>query len=93
MPSPDSANAADRYANVPTAMVYDTFADTASRLTGRYVYLSDNAASPEEREQWRQKVLELRNTKRAVPPYDREQLIAHIQRWRAELARLKDDRG
>ncbi|GAA0925029.1 hypothetical protein [Streptomyces thermoalcalitolerans] len=93
MSSPDFANGADRYAHVPTAMVYDTFAETAARLTGRYVYLSDNAASPEEREQWRQKVMELQEAEEAVPPYDRDQLIAHIQRWKAELARLKDNHG
>ncbi|MFF4763346.1 hypothetical protein [Streptomyces sp. NPDC001292] len=88
-----SAQPADRYENVPTAAVYDTFAETATRLTGRYTRLSDAAPSAAEREQWWQKVLELRATKQAVPAHDRAQLIAHIDAWEAELARLRDDRG
>ncbi|WP_455355897.1 hypothetical protein [Streptomyces sp. SYSU K217416] len=83
----------DPYENVPTASVYDTFAETATRLTGRYTQLSDTASTPDERVRWWQKVLELRDAKRAVPAHDRAQLIAHIQQWEAELARLKDDRG
>ncbi|MGW3510817.1 hypothetical protein [Streptomyces sp. NPDC000994] len=84
----------DPYENVPTAAVYDTFAETATRLTGRYTRLSDTAPSPEERERWWQKVLELRAAKQAVPAHDREQLIARIGEWEAELARLQAaDRG
>ncbi|GAA0927787.1 hypothetical protein [Streptomyces thermoalcalitolerans] len=78
------------YADVPTTVVYDTFAETAARLTAHYTRLSDTAATPEEREQWWNKVLQLRDTRRAVPAHDRDQLIAHIQRWQAELARLGD---
>lgn len=81
------------YANVPTASVYDTFAETANQLTGRLTHLSDSAATPEERDKWWQKVMALRNAKRAVPAHDRAQLIAHIQQWETELARLKGIRG
>ncbi|MFI5687624.1 hypothetical protein [Streptomyces sp. NPDC051636] len=51
------------------------------------------STSPEERERWWQKVLELRATKRAVPAHDRAALIARIGEREAELARLRDDRG
>jgi hypothetical protein len=83
----------DPFANVPTALVYDTFTEAANQLTARYTQLSDTASTPEEREQWWQKVLELRTAKRAVPAADRNQLIARIQGWKAELASLKGDRG
>ncbi|MGA5579468.1 hypothetical protein ACPCK9_32285 [Streptomyces koyangensis] len=86
-----SISSSDRYENVPTASVYDTFAELATQLTGRYTRLSDTAPSAAEREQWWQKVLELRDTKRAVPAYDRAALIAHISKWEAELARLQGD--
>ncbi|MET8945472.1 hypothetical protein ABZX30_18270 [Streptomyces sp. NPDC004542] len=90
MTTPQSA---DPFANVPTALVYDTFTETANQLTARYTQLSDTASTPEERERWWQKVLELRTVKRAVPAADRDQLIAHVQGWKAELAGLKGDRG
>ncbi|WP_225828517.1 hypothetical protein [Streptomyces naphthomycinicus] len=83
----------DPYQGVPTTVVYDTFAETATRLTGRYTRLSDTATSDEERDRWWQKVLELRDTKRNVPAHDRAQLIAWIAEWEAELARLSDARG
>ncbi|WP_331725694.1 hypothetical protein OG264_38905 (plasmid) [Streptomyces xanthophaeus] len=81
--------ATDPYENVPTALVYDTFAETATQLTGRYVHKSDTAPTAEERQQWWQKVMDLRDVKRSVPAHDRTQLIAHIQRWTAELKVLK----
>ncbi|MGA5425183.1 hypothetical protein [Streptomyces lavendulocolor] len=84
MPDPESA---DRYENVPTASVYDTFAETATQLTGLYTRLSDTAATPVERERWWQKVLELRDTKWSVSAHDRAQLIAHIQQWEDLLTR------
>ncbi|NGO40639.1 hypothetical protein [Streptomyces ureilyticus] len=83
----------DPYANVPTASVYDTFAETATKLSGRYTRLADTASSPEEREEWWQKVLALRDAKRAVPAHDRAQLIAHIQQWQAALTELQESRG
>lgn len=90
MPDLESA---DPYENVPTASVYDTFAETATQLTGLYTRLSDTAATPEERERWWQKVLELRDTKRAVPAHDRTQLIAHIKQWEDLLTRHRAARG
>lgn len=58
--------ATDPYENVPTALVYDTFAETATQLTGRYVHKSDTAPTAEERQQWWQKVMDLRDVKRSV---------------------------
>jgi hypothetical protein len=87
------AQPTDPYADVPTSAVYDTFAETAAQLTAAYTRRSDMAATDEERERWWTAVLRLRDTKRAVPAHDRAQLLAHIQRWEAELTRLKADRG
>ncbi|MFG2331007.1 hypothetical protein ACGFMM_15425 [Streptomyces sp. NPDC048604] len=81
----------DPYENTPTATVYDVFADTATRLAGLFVHLSDTAPTAEEREEWWRKVMALRDAKRAVPARDREQLMVHIERWRGELARLEGD--
>ncbi|MBO0657224.1 hypothetical protein [Streptomyces triculaminicus] len=74
-------------------MVYDTFAETASQLTGQYIALSRAASTEEESEEWWQKVMTLRDTQHAVPARDRAQLIAHIRIWRAELEALKAARG
>ncbi|MCX4468474.1 hypothetical protein C0R01_23910 [Streptomyces albidoflavus] len=79
----------ERYENIPTALVYDIFAELATQLTGRYIRLSDTAPSAAERDQWWQKALELRQYKRAVPARDRAALIAHISQWEAELSRLR----
>ncbi|MFJ7271978.1 hypothetical protein ACIQV3_35980 [Streptomyces sp. NPDC099050] len=81
--------ATDPYENVPTTLVYDTFAETATQLTGLYVRRSDTAPTPEERQLWWQKVMTLRDAKRSVPAHDRVQLIAHIQQWNTELKALK----
>ncbi|MEU5030035.1 hypothetical protein [Streptomyces milbemycinicus] len=78
----------ERYENVPTAVVYDTFAEMASQLTGRYLHLSESASSEEERDRWWEKVLQLRDEKRAVSSHDRDQLISHIDQWAAELKKL-----
>ncbi|WP_031080313.1 hypothetical protein [Streptomyces sp. NRRL S-118] len=83
----------DRFEHAPTASVYDSFAETATQLTGCYMHLADNASNPAERDGWWRKLMDLRDAKRAVPAHDRAQLIAHTQQWEAELARLKDVRG
>ncbi|MFF2025968.1 hypothetical protein ACFVW2_29775 [Streptomyces sp. NPDC058171] len=77
------------YRDVPTAMVFDVFAETATRLISRYNRLSDTAATQEDRAAWWEKLMRLRDEKLAVPAYDREQLIAHIQTWTAEIERLE----
>ncbi|GGO98279.1 hypothetical protein [Wenjunlia tyrosinilytica] len=77
------------FENTPTSVVYDVFAETAGLLTARYTSLSDAATSEPERERWWAKVMELRDTKRAVPAHDREQLIVHITRWAADLKALE----
>ena len=83
----------DPYENTPTAVVYDVFAETATRLVGRFTRLSDTATTAEERQEWWSKAIALRDAKRAVPAHDREQLIVHILRWKSELARLEGDRA
>lgn len=84
------------YENVPTATVYDVFADTASDLSAYYICLHRSATDEQERERLWRKVLELRDAKHAVPAYDRALLIAHIHAWRAELEEFRAggrDRG
>jgi hypothetical protein len=82
------------FENVPTAMVYDAFTETAASLSSRYMRVSDNAETSQERDAAWAKVLELRDLKNGVPAADRAALIEHIQRWRAELAALDTgDRG
>ncbi|MFI2077665.1 hypothetical protein [Streptomyces triculaminicus] len=75
--------------NVPTATVYDVFADTASDLSAHYICLHRSATDEQERERLWRKVMELRDAKLAVPAYDRSLLITHIHTWRAELEALK----
>ncbi|MFE9246678.1 hypothetical protein [Nocardiopsis sp. NPDC006938] len=78
------------YADSPTTVLYDIFADTATRLSGKYVALSDHASNPTERDRWWKKVLELKAARRVVDPRDRDALIAHTRRWQAEVQRLQD---
>jgi hypothetical protein len=83
----------ETFENVPTATVYDIFADAASALSARYMRLSKAAPISEEREAWWAKVLQLRDLRLDVPADDRAALIEHIHRWRAELKALKADAG
>ncbi|MFJ1550714.1 hypothetical protein [Streptomyces sp. NPDC088246] len=85
---------ADPYQDVPTAMVFDEFSETATTLTGLYNGRSKGAATAEEREEWWDKVMALRDARRAVPAHDRDQLIAHIARWTRESEELESsERG
>ncbi|MFJ4622566.1 hypothetical protein [Streptomyces sp. NPDC088812] len=77
------------YHDVPTAMVFDVFAETATRLIGRYNHLSETALTKDEQDAWWEKVIRLRDAKRAVPAQDRDQLIARIQEWAKELELLE----
>jgi hypothetical protein len=79
----------DPYQDVPTAVVYDEFAETATTLTGLYNSRSHAAVTEEERQAWWDKVIALRDTRRAVPAHDRDQLIAHITRWTQEIQSLE----
>ena len=92
-PTPPYSAFGENFDNVPTAMVYDTFAEAASALSGRYMRLSDTAPTSQEREAWWTKVLELRDLKRSIHPDDRAALIEHVHRWRTELKALKADVG
>ncbi|MFF5808261.1 hypothetical protein [Streptomyces sp. NPDC012746] len=82
---------ADPYENRPTAVVYDIFTETSGRLIGRYTHLSDRAQDSADRERWWRKAMEVRTAKRAVPAHDRDQLIAHIQQWTAEVEALESE--
>ncbi|MFV8133190.1 hypothetical protein [Streptomyces syringium] len=81
------------YENTPTAMVYEEFAEAESQLSAQYISLHRAAADEAERARLWQKVIGLRDAKRAVPAHDRDQLITHIRIWRAELEELKTGRG
>jgi hypothetical protein len=75
--------------NVPTATVYDTFTEAAAALRSYYLRRSDEAKAAGEPDTWWDKVLDLRDAEHGVPADDRDALIAHIERWRTELAALK----
>ncbi|MFJ5901879.1 hypothetical protein ACIQFZ_42655 [Streptomyces sp. NPDC093064] len=77
------------YHDAPTAMVFDLLAETATRLIGRYNHLSETATTKEELDAWWEKVIRLRDAKRAVPAQDPDQLIARIQEWTEELELLE----
>ncbi|TCC33876.1 hypothetical protein E0H75_42215 [Kribbella capetownensis] len=79
----------ENFDNVPTAMVFDAFTETAASLSSRYMRLSDESTTTAETEAWWTKVLALRDAQRDVPADDRAALIEHIQRWRTELKTLE----
>ncbi|MFC9624686.1 hypothetical protein ACFTXM_33545 [Streptomyces sp. NPDC056930] len=72
---------ADPYQDLPTAVVFDEFSEAATTLTGLYNGRSKGAATAEEREEWWDKVMALRNSRRAVRAHDRDQLMEHIALW------------
>ncbi|GHF88998.1 hypothetical protein GCM10018790_77970 [Kitasatospora xanthocidica] len=78
--------------DVPTSVVYDMFAETATHLSARYVGLYDDATAERERQDWWTKVLDLRDERDAVDPYDRAALIAKITVWTAEIRALDKER-
>ncbi|MFH8574013.1 hypothetical protein [Streptomyces sp. NPDC017993] len=84
------SEATDPYEHTPTTLVYDIFAERSGQLIAQYTRLSDTAADGVERERWWQKALEVRDAKRAVPAHDREQLLAHISSWAADIEALKE---
>ncbi|MEV8476171.1 hypothetical protein [Streptomyces sp. NPDC051173] len=88
-----SRKQSDPYENTPTSMVYEEFAEAESQLSAQYISLHRAATDEAERARLWQKVIGLRDAKRAVPAHDRGQLISHIRIWRAELAGLKAGRG
>ncbi|MFJ2194100.1 hypothetical protein ACIOJE_40205 [Kitasatospora sp. NPDC087861] len=78
--------------DVPTSVVYDMFAETATHLSARYVRLSSDATTEDERRSWWSKVLRLRDEKEAVDADDRAAMIAKITVWAAEIRELDEKR-
>ncbi|CAI7974460.1 conserved hypothetical protein [Frankia sp. Hr75.2] len=78
--------------DVPTSVVYDMAAETATHLSARYVRLSESVATEDERQRWWTKVIELRDAKDAVDAHDRATLLARISAWTAEIRALDEER-
>jgi hypothetical protein len=76
---------------LPTAVLYDVFRDTATALSTQYVARSDQAATGDLTEQWWQRALQLRDDADAVDPDDRGALIEHIVVWRQQTADLASE--
>lgn len=76
------------YADSPTTVLYDIFADAATRLGGRLVALARAAETDTDRGRWRQRMYEIEDQKEAVDPDDRDALVSHIEQWNAELSHL-----
>lgn len=70
-------------------VLYDVMADTATALSGRYIELGEQAATPEEDEAWDAKLMALRDERWRVDPNDREAILEHTRRWAEELAELE----
>ncbi|MGW2203219.1 hypothetical protein [Streptomyces sp. NPDC001774] len=79
----------DPYENTPTTMVFDVFTETSNELIGLLTHRSDNATDPDTREAWWQRVLAVRDARRAVDPQNRQALLQRISTWRAEIETLK----
>ena len=77
--------------DLPNAVLYDVFRDTATALSAEYIHRSDHAATPDETEQWWAKALRLRDSVDATDPDDRDALLAAVHEWRIETIRLQDD--
>jgi hypothetical protein len=78
------------FEDVPTATVFDVFAETASQLIGRYVGRSQRAETQEERAGMWSKAMAVRDAKHGVPARDRDQLIEYIEVWRHDIAQLDE---
>jgi len=77
--------------DLPSAVLYDVFRDTATALSAEYVHRSDHAPTVAEGQQWWDKALRLRDTAAAADPDDRDALLAAIHEWRIETTFLRDD--
>ncbi|GHE32299.1 hypothetical protein [Streptomyces hydrogenans] len=78
--------------HTPTTIVYDIAAETANELIGLLTHRSDTAADPATREARWQRVLAVRDARRAVDPLDRQALLDQISLWRTEIETLKAGR-
>lgn len=83
----------DPYHSIPTASIYDAFADTATQLGGEYVHLTRNANSANEEIYWRSMQYALRDERDAVPPDDRDSLIEYMERWNEKINELRSQRS
>ncbi|MCX5078837.1 hypothetical protein OHA84_37580 (plasmid) [Streptomyces sp. NBC_00513] len=79
----------EAFENVPTATVYDIFAETASRLIGLLMARAQAASEGEQSQQWRSQALAVRAAARRVPAHDRGELLKHIAQWQSDIARLQ----
>ncbi|WP_186779885.1 hypothetical protein [Streptomyces salinarius] len=77
------------YEHTPTAMIFDIFTETSNDLIGLLTHRSDTAADPIVREATWQRVLAVRDARRAVDPQDRQALLEHISVWKAEIETVK----
>ncbi|MFD7626333.1 hypothetical protein ACFV7Q_09830 [Streptomyces sp. NPDC059851] len=79
----------DPYEHTPTAMVFDVFTEVSNELVGLLTHRSDAATDPAERELWWQRVLGVRDARRAADPQNRPALLEHITDWKLEIEQLK----
>ncbi|MFC3998050.1 hypothetical protein ACFOVU_19120 [Nocardiopsis sediminis] len=80
----------DPYAGVADSVVHDVFRDTAGLLIGEYARLALGAAGGPDQERWRALSARVHDRRTTVPADDRAALLGHIERWRAELAELRE---
>lgn len=72
-----------------TTVLYDIFQDAANALSAEFFQRHREAVTADQAAEWWAKVMELRDETARVGPYDRDQLTAHIRRWRRETETLK----
>ncbi|MFD3484978.1 hypothetical protein [Streptomyces sp. NPDC058665] len=93
-PETDPAHPADgnrpkAFDDVPTATVYDVFAETASRLIGLLMARAQAGAEAEQSQQWQERAHAVRAATRRVPARDRDELLEQIAQWQSDIARLE----
>ncbi|MEU9802738.1 hypothetical protein [Streptomyces sp. NPDC051000] len=79
----------EAFEDVPTATVYDIFAETASRLIGLFMARAQAASEGEQPQRWRDQALAVRAATRQVPAHDRGELLKHIAQWQNDIIRLE----
>ncbi|MFD3699630.1 hypothetical protein ACFWUZ_26465 [Streptomyces sp. NPDC058646] len=79
----------EAFMDVPTATVYDVFAETASRLIGLLMARAQAASEGEQPQQWRDQAVAVRVASRRVPAHDRGKLLEQITQWQDDIVRLE----
>ena len=79
-----SGMAASDADNIDPVVLYDMFAEAATRLTGSYFAVIDYAETEAERQQAWTRVRALDELRHGVDPDDRVQQRALIEAWQAE---------